>query len=467
MDLGFAMARRWWRPLWGAWAALVVPAQLGLFLLLRQAPGLALLLCWWLLPLWERVPLFVVSRALFGVVPTVRQAAAGLWSVGWAGLVADLSWRRLSPIRTVVLSVSLLERLAGSRAAHRRRVLSQQVRVVGMGLAFASLLFEAGVIAGLLVLAGWCLPEGPRWSSEVLWDELLAGRGWAVATLATFTVAVLGLVQPLRTCAAFSLYLQRRTVLEGWDVELSFRRLAARIASRAGGVAALLLLALGLAGGPVRAAPAPAPERVEQVTAEVLARPEFGGTSTQTRWKLRLEFPASSEVKPREPGLELPVGGLASLVQALLLGLAGLAVVGLLLSLVGRRLPALAPRGAELPPPPLRAGLLGLDGLALPEHPAQAAWALWQAGRQEAALALLYRAAVAHLVHTRDLEIDDSATEGDCLRAVRRHLPGPPAAYLGRLTRAWQRRAYAHRGVDEAEMRALVEGWPELDRGAA
>jgi len=238
VDLGFAMARRWWRPLWGAWAALVVPAQLGLFLLLRQAPGLALLLCWWLLPLWERVPLFVVSRALFGVVPTVRQAAAGLWSVGWAGLVADLSWRRLSPIRTVVLSVSLLERLAGSRAAHRRRVLSQQVRVVGMGLAFASLLFEAGVIAGLLVLAGWCLPEGPRWSSEVLWDELLAGRGWAVATLATFTVAVLGLVQPLRTCAAFSLYLQRRTVLEGWDVELSFRRLAARIASRAGGVRA-------------------------------------------------------------------------------------------------------------------------------------------------------------------------------------------------------------------------------------
>lgn len=469
IDLGTAMARRWWRPLGRAWLCLVVPAQLLPFLVL-DSPLWAWFSCWWLLPLWERVALFVLSRCLFGVQPTVREVARGLREGGLSGLLGDLSLRRFAATRAIVLPVTQLEHLGGARARQRRRVLVDRVRSTASALALGAWMVEVGALLGLLTLVGWFLPEGPSWSGEVLWDELIMGQGWARAAAATVFVLLSALIQPLRVGAAFGLYLQRRTLLEGWDVELTFRRLAARLARRAAGAASLLvtslLLLLALPAPPVHAQ-APADDaQVRQVTAEVLADPVFGGPDTVTRWKARWELP-EVEDDPATAPLSVEVGPLATVLQWALAGLVGAALIGLLLAVLARAPAPPGGDGAEGGPLALaRAGLLALDGSPLPDDPARAAWALWQRGQQDAALALLYRAAVAHLVRVRHLEVDDSATEGDCLRAARRTLPARPAAYLARLTRAWQRLAYAHRPVEEAEMRALVEGWPELDAGA-
>jgi len=101
-----------------------------------------------------------------------------------------------------------------------------------------------------------------------------------------------------------------------------------------------------------------------------------------------------------------------------------------------------------------------------------AALARWREGRPDEALSLLYRGALAWLVDRRRLPARESWTEDDCLR----HLSGKPEVplvtasetpreaplvdYFARLTRAWQRTAYAHRPPSDDEMRELASGWP-------
>jgi hypothetical protein len=73
------------------------------------------------------------------------------------------------------------------------------------------------------------LQSPPRWA-----QLLLLGAWW-------LSVSV---VEPIYVAAGFGLYLHRRTQLEAWDVELVFRRLAARARELARPRRALLAVAL-------------------------------------------------------------------------------------------------------------------------------------------------------------------------------------------------------------------------------
>ncbi len=74
------------------------------------------------------------------------------------------------------------------------------------------------------------LPEGvgPSFDRSVFsWIETPAGE---VLGDLSYLVA-LSLIEPLYLASGFTLYLNRRTELEGWDIEIVFRQLAARHAS--------------------------------------------------------------------------------------------------------------------------------------------------------------------------------------------------------------------------------------------
>lgn len=105
--------------------------------------------------------------------------------------------------------------------------------------------------------------------------------------------------------------------------------------------------------------------------------------------------------------------------------------------------------------------LFGRDEQAvpLPEDVVGAAWALWQEGEARACLSLLYRGALVHLVLHKHIELPDSATEEDCLRAVIRHQESDAAGYFRNLTRTWQAAAYASRLPEQAQAEALCEQW--------
>ena len=105
MELGIALVRMHARAIWLPWLVLSLPlfALLnGLCLWLGQVWWAALLL-WWLKPVFDRIPLYVLSRAVFGDAPALRETLQAQWGWGWRPMWGYLSWRRLGPARALLL----------------------------------------------------------------------------------------------------------------------------------------------------------------------------------------------------------------------------------------------------------------------------------------------------------------------------------------------------------------------------
>src|SRR5207344_3123445 len=78
IDLGFAMARAWWRPLAASWAVFVLPVGAAIVVLLRDHPAWSLGLLWWLRPAFARIPLHVLAQALFGRSTSLADTASAV-----------------------------------------------------------------------------------------------------------------------------------------------------------------------------------------------------------------------------------------------------------------------------------------------------------------------------------------------------------------------------------------------------
>jgi hypothetical protein len=104
--------------------------------------------------------------------------------------------------------------------------------------------------------------------------------------------------------------------------------------------------------------------------------------------------------------------------------------------------------------------LFGLDVRpeALPENLAQVAAAAAQSDPR-LALSLLYRGALATLIHRDRIDFAAGDTESDCVRRIDRVAPAPLGAYFRRLVRAWSEAAYAQRSATAPSIAALCEEW--------
>jgi len=89
----------------------------------------------------------------------------------------------------------------------------------------------------------------------------------------------------------------------------------------------------------------------------------------------------------------------------------------------------------------------------------QQAWTFWQSGSSRTAISLLYRGALS-VLNTRDgLNIDDSATDSECLRVVKKTQTNELIIYFSGLSRVWQTIAYAGRLPTELEVQRLCQEW--------
>ena len=483
------MTRRWAWPVWRAWLVAVMPllAVLWLASFLVPAPLIAIF-AWWLKPLYERIPLFVLSRSLFGATPSAGQVLRAAPGHYWHRLVPTLTLLRPDPARSFLLSVSLLERLGGRAHSRRRSLLSHGQLGAAMWLTFTCLLMELAVLVGLLGMVALLLPDAPQWHPLTLIDQ---PGTWRVI-LALWMLA-LSLVEPLFAGGGFGLYLNRRTCLEGWDVELVFRSLAQRLSASRVAALAFLLLLPGLARADTglefgseaveseHVEPPEAPfelDRAESETArkageEVLARDDFGHTELlpswriQEQWAQRLEdiWPDGCVDEPEQsapPSALSPI--IAQLLEVTFWVLGALGVIALAVVLVRSRFVRDLAVDIELPEPLM--GESTLDQDLLPPSLADEARRLLRRGEVERALGLLYKGSVLHLVQVGGLPIEEGATEGEVLRIVRRKAR-PRSDYFGGLTQAWLEVAYAHRRVEPSRVSALIDEWPHHFSGGA
>ena len=126
MDLGVLMAQEHRLLLMSSWAMVTLPIFILLTVLLWRYPSMAMFVFWWLKPAFDRLPLYILSKALFGETPSLKQAVRQWPRLLKGQLLASLTWRRLSLSRSFVMPVSQLEGLDGNARQIRLGVLLQR-----------------------------------------------------------------------------------------------------------------------------------------------------------------------------------------------------------------------------------------------------------------------------------------------------------------------------------------------------
>ncbi len=461
LDLGVALVRANFRPVYAAWFAVYIPAAVIAHLLFFNDPFWAWVLLWWLKPAFDRAILAVLAPALFGEPRPSRLFFSAPSRAFWrTGLFPALTWRRLDFARSFHLPVVQLERLAGKPMRQRVRVLDRDSRGAAVWLTFLLANLEGILMIAISLAVALLLPvQTPIDTLFESWGRRQFAPGIGGLAGSLIGALAVSLVEPLYVGCGFTLYLQRRTHLEGWDIELRFRQLAARLAP----AAAAFVLAIGVVLlAPVAdafAASADAKEASAQAEIRtILSDKEFGHQVPSRSLKY-----VGPQWKSQGPGKEWDwswAGKLgefiAAAVRYVAWGAAAL-VVAFALYYLARyvRMRGLAAgRGAR---PDF---LFGLDvrPASLPDDVGAAAEALVREGSIRGALSLLYRGALVRFMD-EGLELQQGDTEGDCVRRVEAFSAPRRRFYFMRLVLAWQSHAYAHRAVERDALVDLAREW--------
>jgi hypothetical protein len=489
MDLGVLMSQRHRRLLMTSWAIVTLPIFALLTAIFWDSPTLAVFIFWWLKPAFDRLPLFILSKSLFGETPTLKQALREWPRLLKPQLLASLTWRRLSLSRSFVMPVVQLEGLHDHAREQRLQVLLQRNAGAAQWLTIIGVHLESALWIGLMVLFYLLLPQQIEldWSWQTLITAAVQDWRWLEHLINAFYVLVLMIWEPIYVACGFSLYLNRRTVLEAWDIELVFRRLRQRLSTTA---LPLLLAAILWVPGPQHvwaAEPVITPDSPrlldQPLTSQaskdsikaLLEQPPFKNKETVTRYRFGEEKPETKTPDDRKTPEWLKAllalldsqrfGFLATLIEVLLWG-AVIGGVGLLVwryrdwfqAFVSRR-PSLKSKVAR--PIPQQAFGLDLNRETLPDDIATSAESLWQTDPR-AALGLLYRALLSHLLHDHHMALKTADTEGEVLQRVEQLQQPALLAFSKTLTGHWQNMAYGHRLPPAHSQQELCDGWRTL-----
>ncbi|MFU8892470.1 MAG: DUF4129 domain-containing protein [Luteolibacter sp.] len=464
VDLGLAMARRdFWRCL-AAWClATGAPAALGIWLLWDH-PLVLLCLFWWWRPAGSRMVLFELSRRLFGEAPRWREVFREIPRAWTHRFFHRFILLRLSPWLPVTLAVESLEGLRGTDYKQRATQISRRGESAVLLIYLMGELMVVWLGLGLFYLLLWFIPNG----QDGAWQTAVESFDWnnpreipllVMRPIALCVMAAMILCDVFLTGAGFGIYINNRTWLEGWDVELAFRRMSRRL----NGTGTLLLaIAATFAVCSPRAMAEDRPPA--EIITEVKQAPEFEvHTITQ-------KIPTGSKIKwPDWLKFSGDLTGVRGIFTALLYFALAL-LAGLIAWLVWRNRHLFVIRGGgAIPSEKARARVvMGMEVTreSLPDDIPATALRLWEAGRRHEAMALLYRGSIAALVDQHQLEIDESDTEGDCLRRAAVVAPGP-RDFFQSLTHAWTAHAYAKQTPGDDAVRGWCASWPFVERRTA
>jgi hypothetical protein len=463
VDLGLALVRRdFWRCLTLWWLALGVPAGVAGWAL-WDSPVVFLMLFWWCKPAGSRMVLLQLSRRLFGEQPTWRAIWLELPRVWRRRFFYRFVWARLSPWMPVTLAVEDLEGLRGKTYQQRVGQMTRRGNGTAIWAYFIADLAAAWFGLAIFALVAMLIPEGqdaPWTQAMEEWDPttpfeipLLLMR-----TVTACVMVAMSLADVFLTGAGFGLYVNTRTWIEGWDVELAFRRLGQRLTKAAGVLLVVVCLCLPT---PMRAqTPAETPLTPQAAIEQVKSQKEFVVHKVKQR------------VTTSRQGETPWFAALLGKMFGMMLGLAAVALVlGFLGWLLWKYRHGLRLQGGR--DKPARAWsarvVMGMEVTpeSLPQDIPGVAWNLWSQGLHQQALGLLYRGAISRVIEHARVEILEADTEGDCLRRVAAVGGGASPAYFQSLTGVWISLAYAGRPPADAAVERLCREWPYVERRPA
>ncbi len=466
------MVRHWWRLIYGPWLLLYLALTLVLLI-----PALHSVLwlpfgVWLAKPVLDRLVLFILSRAMFGTNPSPSQALRQFlhWSWSWSTLL-EMTLLRLRPDRVIILSIDMLEGSYPTERDHRKRIIQHHLRADAFGVSLVFVLFEAIVVSGLYLFYFLIFPNHEN-------PEVVYGLDVTVVLSIGYVIAV-GLLETFYVGVNFSLYLNLRTKLESWDLRIAFQQIRARwdkqrVRSVVTHGAALLMLVMGtgveLQAQDEEIEPValhemrnelPKAWELRQDANKILAGPPFNKRREKfSTWVPRWENNYEPKVAPKSSGSIF-----STLAIYLFYAVAATVVLSLLVFVVSGLLKAVpeSPESGRFTEDRVAApafhAILGEE--PLPQDILRAARADYAQGNLRKAMSYLFRGALARLAESGSIKLAEFATEGECVRAVRRNLGGDFSTYFGDLVMAWQMVAYGHRHLDEQSFEALCQGWKQ------
>ncbi len=464
IDLGISLCRRHLGKVLLLWSLSVLPIIALFSVLLWPNYLLLCILIWWLKPLFDRIPLFYLSRALFGSAPTLREFFRALPRLLTRQAFNALVMGRFSLTRSSVMPIKELEGLTGNSYLQRRYALMQSGGGQALWFLAICLFLWFFFTYALVLFASAAMPAvappTPTDTFAVLFEFLETGTV-ALAPMKVFGllcawVIALTFTEILYVAGGFGIYLNARTALEGWDVELTFRRIANRLRRlQSGSIVPVLAASLIFTLLPSNANARSARDRPGEVIERVLEHEDFEIHTRTEKRRIR--------ENAREPGYADSFSFLAGLGQFLFWFLVA-TLLTFLLVLIYRNRHFFGSRESTSPEEKSQARtLLGMPitSESLPEDIVSAARQAWNENRKKEALSLLYRGALSWLVESAHSPIRESDTEIDCLA----HARSNPAAqgcfrYIERLTGIWVELAYGHLEPDQDTMEQLLQRWP-------
>ncbi|NVJ60673.1 MAG: DUF4129 domain-containing protein [Gammaproteobacteria bacterium] len=517
IDLGFGMVHLHWKALFGIWFGLTLLPFLTSLIIFSDHIFWVVFTFLWIKPLFETALLHYLSRALFGEYPSIKKVILDFTLYGFKQWFALLTWRRFSFTRPLDIPVTQLENLKGEARARRLRTLHafNSGSVVWLTLLF--LLLQLTVYVNIVLLVFWLIPE--IYLEGVLtnfWQLFWAPDSTLLQSIQAILIySLVSFFSPFYVSAGFSVYLNQRTILEAWDIELTFKQLRDRInqqlkrhkttlkspsakASTSSdnkisptklSCAILLVGMFSVNQAEAQTVVVTKDNSLEQAL-DLAEQMPFDQNKTEEQKERKLiekqidsvinndpfkrkikdshltfdfDFNSSPNNKKKSNDSDVQFGGFFGVFAQLAEFLLWIAVAALIIWLV---LKVAALKGIiSLPKKRVTSAapeiLFGveLDEKSLPEQPERTAWELWQQQKHRAALSLLLRASIVELVNTYNCEFTDGYTELECAEEVDNSTPDSISRYFAQLIHIWRLFAYGHQLPDDQQVKALCDNW--------
>ena len=474
IDLGFLMARSWWRSLFVLAAIPSTLLFLPLLLVFWEQPYWAAIIIWWLKPFWERLPLYYASRRVFAEETQEIDILRQTKTLYRKDFFAWLLWRRLSFNRAFDAPVTVLEDLKSKTRNQRLNVLHGKHTDIAFTNQLICFCCEIIIASGIFISLLFFIPDSFNLEIYDNVDQLTLTGYW-IYTICGFIA--MQLVLPFHTMAGFALYLNRRIELEAWDIEITFRSLAQRKLKPINSLVAsillsfLLVFAICVTPSSSLAATSHNSESAKQLVEEVLKGEDYGQEKTIKKWRFKNWIEENEDRIPdwlidmvewweNNLGEDVDDSFLTSIAFWLKLLLIGLFVYLLIYLFYRFRGPLGRLRGKnanETRPDTM----FGLDVRpeSLPDDVPTQVMALWQSGQHREALGLLYRASLSNLIEQHELAFKSSHTEAECAALVEARGIESLSTYFSRLTTVWRRLAYGHQLPDTEKLQNLCDIW--------
>lgn len=507
MDLGFKLARRWFLPLVSIWLIYTAPLFLTLLIVFPEQAVWVAFGLWWLLPFFERPLCFYLSLAVFGHEPKlshVLKKTPFLFSrqtLGW------LTYQRLNFNRSFLSPIIILENLDRKRYRSRASILGASVGRAPSWLAFVCAHLAYAMAYGIMLFIYFLKPTNlpTDWEHvdfsntdiRAQYDSVVGYlEGTEVFSVLGFYFA-LSVITPFFVAAGFSLYLNQRTRLEGWDIDIQFKRIRAKFAK----VSVLLPLVLTFASfstSPVWAQAAlgqantksePAVEAPNtvlelpiettqgsaskvQLTAQQRAEREKIATLDRsltlkqeeiTRWRLKEQF--RSDEKEQKTRSASP--GLAFFIRVVIWVLGGLIVAYLAYHVYQYLLRQQFPL-RKSKDPRFDAKILRKENVLADEREHTIADVLncIQSGKPREALVALWSVFNSHMVRRYEIPLKANMTEQECYAMSRHYIRDPEwLAYMKSLLKIKLRACYSGTKVSRATTQEMIDAYLKLCEG--